>query len=60
MSEPSTGRTLQRLDTEYSADAVEWGIVEGHQRTLVCGTYQLAQGEDDAGVGARSQDRYIK
>lgn len=58
MSGPSTVRTIQRLDTEYSADAVEWGIAEGHQRILVCGTYQLAEGKDgDAGPGgARLQD----
>lgn len=34
-------QTLQVVDTEYSADAVEWCPVEGWRGILACGTYQL-------------------
>lgn len=34
-------QTLQVVDTEYSADAVEWCPVEGWHNILACGTYQL-------------------
>lgn len=38
--------TLQVLDTEYSADSVEWCPHEGYQEVLLCGTYQLDQSND--------------
>lgn len=34
-------QTLQVVDTEYSADAVEWCPVDGWHSILACGTYQL-------------------
>ncbi|XP_063172077.1 diphthine methyltransferase isoform X2 [Candoia aspera] len=34
-------QTLQVVDTEYSADTVEWCPVEGWHNILACGTYQL-------------------
>ncbi|CAH1274345.1 RBBP4 [Branchiostoma lanceolatum] len=39
----SSTRQLQVLDTEYSADSVEWCPIPGYQDVMVCGTYQLAQ-----------------
>ncbi|XP_035694319.1 diphthine methyltransferase-like isoform X2 [Branchiostoma floridae] len=38
-------RQLQVLDTDYSADCVEWCPVPGYHDVMVCGTYQLAQQE---------------
>jgi hypothetical protein len=46
--------TLQVLDTEYSADATEWGNAAGYTDTLICGTYQLQQSDD--GQDIRDQD----
>ncbi|XP_049637940.1 diphthine methyltransferase [Suncus etruscus] len=37
---------LQVLDTEFTADSVEWCPLEGHRRLLACGTYQLRETED--------------
>lgn len=34
---------LQALDTEFTADSVEWCPLEGHRRLLACGTYQLQE-----------------
>ncbi|KAJ6651982.1 hypothetical protein lerEdw1_015860 [Lerista edwardsae] len=34
-------QTLQVVDTEYSADAVEWCPVDSWHSILACGTYQL-------------------
>ncbi|KAJ1145561.1 hypothetical protein NDU88_011847 [Pleurodeles waltl] len=36
---------LQVIDTEYSADAVEWCPVAAWQNILACGTYQLKKPE---------------
>ncbi|EGW07289.1 diphthine methyltransferase isoform X2 [Cricetulus griseus] len=41
-----TMQALQAVDTEYTADSVEWCPVEGCQHLLVCGTYQLRTPED--------------
>uniref|UniRef100_A0A7M4EY99 Uncharacterized protein n=1 Tax=Crocodylus porosus TaxID=8502 RepID=A0A7M4EY99_CROPO len=41
MARLGRARTLQVVDTEYSADAVEWCPVAGWHSVLVCGTYQL-------------------
>lgn len=41
MAAPSRTRTLQVVDTEFSADAVEWCPVEGWHSILACGTYHL-------------------
>lgn len=39
-------RLLQVVDTEYTADSVEWCPLEGRRHLLVCGTYQLRKPED--------------
>lgn len=36
-------KTLQVVDTEYSADSIEWCPHDGYQDVLLCGTYQLDQ-----------------
>lgn len=41
MAAPCRTRTLQVVDTEFSADAVEWCPVEGWHSILACGTYHL-------------------
>ena len=41
-TEHTNVHTLHAVDTEYSADSVEWCPVPGFQHVLVCGTYQLA------------------
>uniref|UniRef100_A0A1B6GR75 methylated diphthine methylhydrolase n=1 Tax=Cuerna arida TaxID=1464854 RepID=A0A1B6GR75_9HEMI len=38
-------KTLISWDTEFSADSVEWCPVDKFQHVLVCGTYQLVEGE---------------
>ncbi|XP_034957687.2 diphthine methyltransferase [Zootoca vivipara] len=42
-------QTLQVVDTEYSADAVEWCPVEGWHSILACGTYQLKKPDSNPG-----------
>ena len=39
-------RLLQAVDTEYTADSVEWCPLEGCRHLLVCGTYQLQKPDD--------------
>lgn len=41
MAAPCRTWTLQVVDTEFSADAVEWCPVEGWHSILACGTYHL-------------------
>ncbi|KAG8518612.1 Diphthine methyltransferase [Galemys pyrenaicus] len=38
-------RLLQTVDTEYTADSVEWCPLEGYRHLLACGTYQLRKEE---------------
>ncbi|XP_023556268.1 diphthine methyltransferase isoform X2 [Octodon degus] len=40
-------RELQAVDTELSADTVEWCPLEGCRRLLACGTYQLRDSGDE-------------
>ncbi|XP_013362116.1 PREDICTED: diphthine methyltransferase isoform X2 [Chinchilla lanigera] len=40
-------RELQAVDTELSADTVEWCPLEGCRRLLACGTYQLRSPGDE-------------
>ncbi|CAN9512783.1 unnamed protein product [Ophioblennius macclurei] len=47
MAWKSRTRSLQVLDTELSADTVEWCPVSPHHDLLVCGTYQLNKGVGD-------------
>lgn len=45
---------LQALDTEYTADSVEWCPLQGCRRVLACGTYQLREPESEVrGAPAR-------
>ncbi|RXM93195.1 Diphthine methyltransferase [Acipenser ruthenus] len=46
MAARSRTRTLQVVDTEFSADAVEWCPVPGWHSLLACGTYQLQRPAD--------------
>ncbi|XP_054582847.1 diphthine methyltransferase [Eptesicus fuscus] len=41
-------RLLQAVDTEYTADSVEWCPLEGWRHVLACGTYQLREPEDES------------
>ncbi|XP_028027962.1 diphthine methyltransferase isoform X1 [Bombyx mandarina] len=42
-----TWRNICKWNTEYSADSVEWCPVEPHKNVLVCGTYELAESDED-------------
>lgn len=44
-------RALQAVDTEFTADSVEWCPLEGRRHLLACGTYQLRR--PDAGSGSK-------
>ena len=35
--------TYETIDTEYSADSVEWCPIDGFQDLMLCGTYQLEE-----------------
>ncbi|ELK07433.1 WD repeat-containing protein 85 [Pteropus alecto] len=43
-------RLLQAVDTEYTADSVEWCPLDGCRHLLACGTYQLQKPEDKSGL----------
>ncbi|KAJ6648648.1 Diphthine methyltransferase [Pseudolycoriella hygida] len=40
-------KTIHSLDTEYSADSVEWCPTENSQEYFVCGTYQLEDNKSE-------------
>ena len=42
-------KTLHKVDTEYSADSVEWCPLEGYQHVLIAGTYQLQTSQVNKG-----------
>lgn len=44
-------RVLQAVDTEFTADSVEWCPLEGCRHLLACGTYQLRR--PDAASGSK-------
>lgn len=47
-------RLLQAVDTEYTADSVEWCPLDGCRHLLACGTYQLRKpGDQPAGPGSK-------
>nr|XP_012639894.1 diphthine methyltransferase isoform X1 [Microcebus murinus] len=46
-------RMVQAVDTELTADSVEWCPLDGRRHLLACGTYQLRK--PDGGLGAQSQ-----
>ncbi|KAM6182959.1 diphthine methyltransferase [Erethizon dorsatum] len=50
---------LQAVDTELSADTVEWCPLEGCRRLLACGTYQL-RGPQSAPVGPGGEDGVVE
>ncbi|XP_072044446.1 diphthine methyltransferase-like [Amphiura filiformis] len=39
---------VQYVDTEYSADSVEWCPIDGFKDVLACGTYQLEDAAQDS------------
>eukprot|EP00062_Callorhinchus_milii_P014982 gi/632964719/ref/XP_007898532.1/ PREDICTED: diphthamide biosynthesis protein 7 [Callorhinchus milii] len=53
-------RTLQVVDTEYSADAVEWCPIDGWHNVLACGTYQLKMPEDKAGGDSENTKPHMR
>lgn len=61
MAWKSRTRSLQVVDTELSADSVEWCPVAQSHDVLVCGTYQLQKGvkvrmEETNDLGEKSED----
>lgn len=44
---------LQAVDTEHTADSVEWCPLQGCRRLLACGTYQLRKPENEVRRGPR-------
>ena len=61
-TEKSTENILchQVIDTEYSADSVEWCPLTGYTDILVCGTYQLADPDSAASNQVRKLSiRYL-
>ncbi|XP_028628694.1 diphthine methyltransferase [Grammomys surdaster] len=57
-SRAGTLRSLQAVDTELTADSVEWCPVEGCQHLLACGTYQLLAPKDQPALdGSEPQVR---
>ncbi|XP_036863420.2 diphthine methyltransferase isoform X1 [Manis javanica] len=49
-------RLLQAVDTEYTADSVEWCPLDGCRHLLACGTYQLRKpGDQPAGPGSKGE-----
>ncbi|XP_029330224.1 diphthine methyltransferase [Mus caroli] len=57
-SRAGTLRVLQAVDTELTADSVEWCPVEGYQHLLACGTYQLQAPRDQPALdGSEPQVR---
>lgn len=46
-------RVLQTVDTEFTADSVEWCPLEGCRHLLACGTYQLRKPEAASGSKVR-------
>ncbi|KAK9392351.1 WD repeat-containing protein 85-like [Crotalus adamanteus] len=50
-------QTLQVVDTEYHADAVEWCPVEGWHNVLACGTYQFKEMGSEAGQDSEAPVR---
>lgn len=55
MAAPCRTRTLQVVDTEFSADAVEWCPVEGWHSILACGTYHLRPPDQVSPAPRRSE-----
>lgn len=41
MSAPTSALSLHTVDTEYSADCIEFCPIEGYHHLFVCGTYQV-------------------
>ncbi|XP_069789358.1 diphthine methyltransferase isoform X3 [Narcine bancroftii] len=55
-----TARTLQVLDTEYSADAVEWCPIDKWHNVLTCGTYQLKNPEEQGSGNLEMNEPQIR
>uniref|UniRef100_A0A8D2DSI0 Diphthine methyltransferase n=1 Tax=Sciurus vulgaris TaxID=55149 RepID=A0A8D2DSI0_SCIVU len=46
-------RPLQTVDTEFTADSVEWCPLEGYRHLLACGTYQLRRPDSGSQSGSK-------
>ncbi|XP_060696981.1 diphthine methyltransferase isoform X1 [Hemiscyllium ocellatum] len=55
-----TARTLQVVDTEYSADAVEWCPIETWHNVLTCGTYQLKNPNEKGAGDSESNEPHLR
>jgi diphthamide biosynthesis protein 7 len=48
-----TAVSLAQVDTEYSADCIEWCPFAGYQDLFVCGTYQVLEPSAAGGQGGQ-------
>ncbi|XP_020378549.1 diphthine methyltransferase [Rhincodon typus] len=55
-----TARTLQVVDTECSADAVEWCPIEPWHNVLTCGTYQLKNPNEKGAGDSESNEPHLR
>ncbi|XP_078063222.1 diphthine methyltransferase isoform X2 [Mustelus asterias] len=53
-------RTLQVVDTEYSADAVEWCPIDTWHHVLTCGTYQLKDPKEKGAGDSESNEPHLR
>ncbi|XP_067868844.1 diphthine methyltransferase [Heterodontus francisci] len=53
-------RTLQVLDTEYSADAVEWCPIDTWHNILTCGTYQLKNPKEKGAGDSENNEPHLR
>ncbi|ORX36502.1 WD40-repeat-containing domain protein [Kockovaella imperatae] len=49
-------RSLVRIDTEFSADCIEWCTSAGYEDIFICGTYQVLEQGDDRQTRASQPD----
>ncbi|XP_038637799.1 diphthine methyltransferase [Scyliorhinus canicula] len=60
MEARSTARTLQVVDTEYSADAVEWCPIDTWHHVLTCGTYQLKDPKEKGAGDSEINEPHVR
>ncbi|XP_041048965.1 diphthine methyltransferase isoform X1 [Carcharodon carcharias] len=53
-------QTLQVVDTEYSADAVEWCPIDTWHHVLTCGTYQLKDPKEQGAGDSESNEPHLR
>jgi diphthine methyl ester acylhydrolase len=51
--------TLHRIDTEYSADSVEFCPSADHQGVVAVGTYQVIEGQENETEGTQRKGRLL-